>query len=301
MKLILCVFATVVLLGACNRIQPVYEVRDQPVFAASRSLSLQQVEDRIALAARTKRWRVYRVEPGQLRAVKRWKRHSATVSIPFSQDVYSIVFHSSDNLLEDEASSKKTVIHRRYNHYVRELAFAINEELSREGTALRQGAAQPDRRAGEPPPWRNTRRPERNLRPRISAPPAEENPRLAALRAATQASTTSMIAAFSRLPDGPLQPEEIRLILAGRDLYNANEEGGFSVTVDRRGILDGVSTQNQADISDSGRWRIDRKGRFCMTWRDRDGGRPTCYRVVKNGKSVRLFDDRGRANYELIL
>ena len=292
--LTICIVAVLLLLGACNRVQPVYEVHDQPVYAASRTLSLQQIEGRIILAARPSRWRVYRVEPGQLRAVKRWKSHSATVSIPFSRKAYSLLFHSSDNLLEDQASGNRTIIHRRYNHFVRALSFAINEELSREGTAV-------SRNTGPVNTWRPYPGREPDLRQKFKAPAKKTDPRLSALQSASRNGKASMELAFAQLPDGPLQPEEIPLIIEGRQLYNPNEEGGFFVSVGPKGVLDGVSTQNQADISDSGRWRIDKRGRFCTRWGDRDGGRPTCYRVVKEGKYLRFFDRGGKLTYEVTI
>lgn len=114
-----------VLLAACSHQQTtVYNVDNKPLPPAARSLSAYQIEAYINQATAAKGWKVDKVRPGELRASIEWDRHSATVTILFTQQAYSIRHHSSSNLREGEG-----YIHRQYNVRVKTLEDEIDRRL----------------------------------------------------------------------------------------------------------------------------------------------------------------------------
>ncbi len=124
-----------VMTASCERLQPLYEVENQPVPYLSAPLTLKQIETRIIKAGQKTKWNIRPIEPGRMLGIADWRKHSATVSIEYSQGFFSIRYKSSDNLLAEKAEEGqphegKFVIHRNFNNRVRKLARAIDAELS---------------------------------------------------------------------------------------------------------------------------------------------------------------------------
>ena len=100
---------------AVARTQPVYNVVDKPVTTGSgRTLSLEEVGDVLAGAARYKRWSVAKVEEGYLRAEIHVRKHFAAIDIRYTPESYSITYRDSEVLRYDG-----TKIHRNYNKWIK--------------------------------------------------------------------------------------------------------------------------------------------------------------------------------------
>ena len=113
------------LLAGCSHQQaPVYNVQDKPIPAAARSLGAYQIEAYINQATSAKGWKVDKIRPGELRATTEWDRHTGTATILFTQQAYSIRYHSSSALREGDG-----YIHRQYNVRVKALEDEIDRRL----------------------------------------------------------------------------------------------------------------------------------------------------------------------------
>ncbi|HYD67575.1 hypothetical protein [Azospirillum sp.] len=117
-----------VVLGACQRVQPMYNVASHPVPASAQRLPLKTIEQTILDAAVARKWNVDRVRPGVLHAKQKWREHMAEVEIRYSQESYSIQHRSSVNLKEQGDE-----IHRSYNKLVHALEDEIERRLYRAG------------------------------------------------------------------------------------------------------------------------------------------------------------------------
>lgn len=115
-----------VLLAACSHQQEtIYNVQNKPLPPAARALAPGQIESHITQAMAAKGWKVDKVSPGELRGAIEWgARHSATVTVLFAEQAYSIRLHSSTNLREGNG-----YIHRQYNVRVRALEDDIDRRL----------------------------------------------------------------------------------------------------------------------------------------------------------------------------
>ena len=125
--------------SGCERVRPIYQVENHPIPQLTTPLTLKQIETRIIKAGKLRKWRIGQIEPGRLRGLISWRRHSAMVTIEFDQRFFSIRYKSSNNLLagrasEEESFTGKQVIHRKYNSHVRALEMAIDYELSFPGS-----------------------------------------------------------------------------------------------------------------------------------------------------------------------
>jgi hypothetical protein len=97
------------------RTQPVYNVIDKPIHTGSgRTLSLQEVGEVLASAARYKRWTVAEVEEGLLQAQINVRKHFAAIDIRYTETTYSITYRDSKVLKYDG-----TKIHRNYNKWIK--------------------------------------------------------------------------------------------------------------------------------------------------------------------------------------
>lgn len=113
------------LVAACARTLPVYNVIDAPVLTASgRSPSVDQVRNAIVTACRAKGWIVEPQEDGHFTATARVRKHTAVVDIRYSTQRYTITYKDSEVLLYDGRT-----IHRNYNKWVQLLEQKINGEL----------------------------------------------------------------------------------------------------------------------------------------------------------------------------
>jgi len=123
-------------LTACDRTQPVYEVRNQSV---PRSLTLSQVETGVMKAGINKGWKMPPVGPGLIRGTIKWKRHSATVRTKYDARSFSILYDLSHRLkggmgFPDTPTEGKRVIHFLYNDHVRGLQREIETFMHATGS-----------------------------------------------------------------------------------------------------------------------------------------------------------------------
>ncbi|MGD1879194.1 MAG: hypothetical protein ACFB13_17035 [Kiloniellaceae bacterium] len=123
---IFTILSLALLLTACARTLPVYNVTEAPVVTGSGTTpSLNQVEDAIVKACRDKEWFADPVADGHIVAKVRVRKHTAVVDILYSPTNYSITYKDSEMLLYDG-----TLIHRNYNKWVQLLADRIDQELN---------------------------------------------------------------------------------------------------------------------------------------------------------------------------
>jgi len=116
-------------------VRDLYNVQDAPVPSfKNRSLSLEEVKKAIMRSKGTSnvRYEMHDVEPGLIRCMLKFKKkHSAWVDIPYSQESYSILYKSSQNLRYTPASEDDPAegIHRAYNTWIRDLDQSIQMNL----------------------------------------------------------------------------------------------------------------------------------------------------------------------------
>ena len=97
------------------RTQPVYNVVDKAIHTGSgRTLTLEEVGNVLAGAARYKRWSVAKVEEGYLRAEIHVRKHFAAIDIRYTPETYSISYRDSEVLRYDGSN-----IHRNYNKWIK--------------------------------------------------------------------------------------------------------------------------------------------------------------------------------------
>ena len=112
------------LVAGCDQTITLYSVQDKPVPAVSRAAGTYQIEAHINQAASAKGWKVEKVRPGELRALQEWESYTIVATILFTQDAYSIRYHSSINMQERGGH-----IDRRYNARVQALETEIDRRL----------------------------------------------------------------------------------------------------------------------------------------------------------------------------
>lgn len=118
------------LLVACDRTQPVYNVQDQALPIHAQGLSLAEIERQIVAAGTRRGWRFEKRATGQLQGVLRERGHYARIDVRFSTRSYSITLVESDNLLQSGGE-----IHRNYNRWIHNLEREIDAALTRAGTS----------------------------------------------------------------------------------------------------------------------------------------------------------------------
>ena len=119
--------AASVLLAACVRTGPIYNVSDSPIATASgKAAGTANVRAAIITAGTSLGWRIVDAGPGKLEGTLNLRTHTAVVDIPYSSKSYSIVYKRSENLNEANGA-----IHSNYNGWVQNLDKAIRTELSR--------------------------------------------------------------------------------------------------------------------------------------------------------------------------
>ena len=106
------VLSILVLLTACAQLtqQPIYNVNNQTVPAG---LTTAQVENAILVAGASKGWNMQKVRSGLIVGSINVRHHYAQVTIPYSQNSYSVLYKSSSNL-----NAAGGEIHRNYNKWV---------------------------------------------------------------------------------------------------------------------------------------------------------------------------------------
>lgn len=126
--LIVFLLGASVILGGCQRMQPIYSVKGHAIPAAAQRKPLADIERAIFEAATARGWNVDRIRPGLMQATQKWRDHSATVNIVYSNESYSIDHVGSSNLKEQGDQ-----IHRAYNKNVHALEDEIEKRLYRVG------------------------------------------------------------------------------------------------------------------------------------------------------------------------
>ncbi len=127
-KIIILAGFSVSLLGACSRVQPVYNVQVPLQAASSKSASTDKVGKVISRAATQQGWKLKSAGANKYRATIAWRQHSAVTEISYSAKSYSIDLVSSENLLEGKGQ-----IHHKYNERVRALKAQIDSDLASAG------------------------------------------------------------------------------------------------------------------------------------------------------------------------
>lgn len=112
------------LLVACTRGHPVYNVQNHPIPDNAQQLPLERIEALIVEAGKVRDWRMTHEGPGHLSAKHTDKRVAATVDIRFDQSSYSIDYRASSNLHAENGT-----IHQRYNMWIGNLESDIDAAL----------------------------------------------------------------------------------------------------------------------------------------------------------------------------
>lgn len=125
--LIASMLSLCLVLAACARTQPIYNVTEAHVITTSSDApNLDQVRSAIITACREKEWIVDTAVDGLIVATAHVRQHTAVVDIRYSPTSYSITYKDSDTLLYDGEQ-----IHRNYNKWVKLLAERIDLELNK--------------------------------------------------------------------------------------------------------------------------------------------------------------------------
>ena len=118
------VLLCVIVLAACQKSQPIYNVA-KPVPQYFRPpLNEAQVLTAITRAMEQRNWRQVSANPGLVRATLTWSNYSATIDIAYSTENYTIRYDDSEHL---RARGEK--IHMAYNRYVKDLENAIDRQF----------------------------------------------------------------------------------------------------------------------------------------------------------------------------
>src|SRR5690348_16399721 len=126
----LLILSAAIVVSACSRTQPVYNVIDHPIPAATQRLPLDQIGQTIMQAGRQRHWRMDPAGPGQITGVLDDHGREAVISITYSQQAYNITLAGSTNLRQEGDE-----VHKRYNRWIRLLEGAIDDRLAMVGYA----------------------------------------------------------------------------------------------------------------------------------------------------------------------
>ncbi len=120
------------LVEACSRTAPVYDVQNRPIPVVAQKLSLDEIGQNITSAARRRNWRVDPIEPGRMTGRLDDRQHEAVIDISYTQQTYSITLVESANLRQEDGE-----IHKKYNKWIRLLLRDIDDRLYSAGLASR--------------------------------------------------------------------------------------------------------------------------------------------------------------------
>jgi len=120
----LLILSAAIVVSACSRTQPVYNVLDHPVPVATQRLPLDQIGRAIMQAGRQHHWRMDPAGPGQITGRLDEGGREAVISITYSQQAYNITLAGSTNLRQEGDE-----IHKRYNRWIRLLERDIDDNL----------------------------------------------------------------------------------------------------------------------------------------------------------------------------
>lgn len=126
MLLLALILMAMVLAVGCKRTAPVHNIIDQPVPMSATAQSTSKVKRAIAVACAEQDWVIQSDNNNVIRAKLILRTHEAVVDIPYNAKQFSIVYVSSSGLAYQNGN-----IHTRYNSWVKNLAKAIELEISR--------------------------------------------------------------------------------------------------------------------------------------------------------------------------
>ncbi len=124
--------AALLVVGACSRTAPVYDVRDRPIPVVAQKLSLDEIGQNIMSAGRRRHWRIDPIGPGRMTGRLDDRQHEAVIDISYTQQSYSITLADSVNLRQEGGE-----IHKKYNKWIRLLQSDIDDRLYSAGLASR--------------------------------------------------------------------------------------------------------------------------------------------------------------------
>jgi hypothetical protein len=126
MRQYIILFVALILLSACAKTQPIYNVEKAEIYTGSgKEPSHKQVRKAIVQAIVVKTWRVGKVTDRYVEASLSKKNKIARITINYSTKSYSIKYKSSSLLLYNDGR-----IHRRYNAWIRGLRITIDRILT---------------------------------------------------------------------------------------------------------------------------------------------------------------------------
>ena len=109
----------------CGNTAPLLNYTGTPVTTASgNKVKTKQVKKAILLAGTEKGWQMKDVKPGLIQAEIMVSNLMAKIDIKYTATTFSITYKDSSNLRYDG-----TVIHKRYNHWIRLLNDKIRSKL----------------------------------------------------------------------------------------------------------------------------------------------------------------------------
>lgn len=120
------VVGIIVLLAACQRDVPIYNIESEPIITGTgQTLNLTQIQTAIRRGVLDKTWVVEEDGENKIKATLTKGRKIAVVTVTYSLDQYSIHYKTSTLLFYDG-----TNIHRRYNAWVKGLRKSINKQFT---------------------------------------------------------------------------------------------------------------------------------------------------------------------------
>lgn len=128
MLLLSLLLMAMLLAVGCKKTAPVHNVIDQPLPVAQKAQSINKVKKAITVACADQGWVVLSDKKNVIRAKLLLRAHEAVVDIPYTAKNFSIIYVSSSELAYENGN-----IHVRYNSWVKNLAKAIELEISRNG------------------------------------------------------------------------------------------------------------------------------------------------------------------------
>lgn len=118
--------ALIVLLAACQKYSPIYNIESEPIITGTgQALTIAEVRTAIRRGVLDKTWVVEDDGENNLKATLTKGRKVAVVDITYSLDQYSIKYKTSKLLIHEG-----NMIHRRYNTWVKGLRKSINKQFT---------------------------------------------------------------------------------------------------------------------------------------------------------------------------
>jgi hypothetical protein len=117
--------------AACRHTVPIVNYENLPIISRSnKTLSLDDINKALNIAAVQKNWKLSDVSPGQAMATLVVRgQHTIVVSITYTEKAYSLKYKDSNNMKYNADINGNATIHPSYNKWVDNFIKAINQEL----------------------------------------------------------------------------------------------------------------------------------------------------------------------------